>query len=81
MLFTMMQNTLYKYIKLTLCIFSIWLLLWVITPMWVKYSPLHQEFAKLQELYDIPIGALYYTELPFITNTIIDLQDIWRFHH
>ena len=53
------KRSLPGFVKLLLCMGFIWLLLWVITPMWVSLSPLHQEFAEAQEQYDVPIGALY----------------------
>ena len=54
----MSRRPLPGYVKLLLCMFTIWLLLWVITPLWVPYSKLHQDFAAAQEKYDVPIGAL-----------------------
>lgn len=62
------KRSLPGFVKLLLCMGFIWLLLWVITPMWVSLSPLHQEFAEAQEQYDVPIGALYYNDLPFIID-------------
>ena len=41
----MSRRPLPGYVKLLLCMFTIWLLLWVITPLWVPYSKLHQDFA------------------------------------
>ena len=34
----MSRRPLPGYVKLLLCMFTIWLLLWVITPLWVPYS-------------------------------------------
>ena len=64
----MSRRPLPGYVKLLLCMFTIWLLLWVITPLWVPYSKLHQDFAAAQEKYDVPIGALYYNDIPFING-------------
>ena len=49
----MSRRPLPGYVKLLLCMFTIWLLLWVITPLWVPYSKLHQDFAAAQEKYDV----------------------------
>ena len=46
----MSRRPLPGYVKLLLCMFTIWLLLWVITPLWVPYSKQHQDFAAAQEL-------------------------------
>lgn len=66
-------------VKLLLASAFIWLFLWVLTPIWVSYSPLHQEFAAAQDRYDVPIGALYYNDLPFIIDASMELRDTWRF--
>ena len=66
-------------VKLGLAIGFIWLLLWVITPMWVAKSRIHQQFAAAQEKYDVPIGALYYNDLPFIIDASMETRDTWRF--
>ncbi len=73
------KRSLPGFVKLLLCMGFIWLLLWVITPMWVSLSPLHQEFAEAQEQYDVPIGALYYNDLPFIIDASMETRDTWRF--
>lgn len=66
-------------VQLGLWIGGIWLLLWVITPLWVSQSPLHQDFAAAQEQYDVPIGALYYNDIPFINEAAMEIRDTWRF--
>ena len=66
-------------VKLLLCLGGIWFFLWVFTPFWVSFSPVHQEFEAVQEKYDIPIKALYYNDLPFINDAQIELRDTWRF--
>ena len=66
-------------LKFVLTLFSLWLLLWVFTPLWVSLSPVHQEFAAAQERYDVPIGALYYNDIPFINEAAMELRDTWRF--
>ena len=66
-------------VKLGLAAGFIWLLLWVITPRWVAKSPVHQQFAAAQDLYDVPIGALYYNDLPFIIDASMETRDTWRF--
>lgn len=65
--------------KLGVAVLAIWLLIWVITPFWVSLSPLHQRFADVQEKYDVPIGALYYNDLPFINDAAMMLNDTWRY--
>ncbi len=74
----MSRRPLPGYVKLLLCMFTIWLLLWVITPLWVPYSKLHQDFAAAQEKYDVPIGALYYNDIPFINEAAMEIRDTWR---
>lgn len=66
-------------LKLALGVFVIWFIIWVVTPFWVSFSPLHQQFAKAQEMYDVPIGALYYNDLPFINDAAMTLNDTWRY--
>lgn len=66
-------------VKLLFCLFCIWFLLWVATPFWVSLSPLHQGFASAQDKYDVPIGALYYNDLPFINEAAMTLNDTWRY--
>ncbi len=73
------KRSLPGFVKLLLCAGFIWLLLWVITPMWVSLSPLHQQFAAAQERYDVPIGALYYNDIPFIIDASMETRDTWRF--
>ena len=73
----MSRRPLPGYVKLLLCMFTIWLLLWVITPLWVPYSKLHQDFAAAQEKYDVPIGALYYNDIPFINEAAMEIRDTW----
>lgn len=58
--------------KLLLCMFTIWLLLWV-TPRFgcptascIRISP------AAQEKYDVPIGALYYNDIPFINEAAME---------
>ena len=75
----MSRRPLPGYVKLLLCMFTIWLLLWVITPLWVPYSKLHQDFAAAPEKYDVPIGALYYNDIPFINEAAMEIRDTWRF--
>ena len=65
--------------KLALGVFSIWFILWVATPFWVSFSPLHQQFAAAQEEHGVPIGALYYNDLPFINEAAMTLNDTWRY--
>lgn len=66
-------------IKLAFSIFLIWFIIWVATPFWVSFSPVHQQFAKAQETHGVPIGALYYNDLPFINDAAMVLRDTWRF--
>lgn len=65
--------------KLALGVFCIWFMLWVATPFWVSFSPLHQQFAEAQETHGVPIGALYYNDLPFINEAAMTLNDTWRY--
>ncbi len=67
------------WLKLAFAVFCIWFFLWVFTPFWVSFSPLQQRFAAVQEEMDIPIGALYYNDLPFINDAAMMLRDTWRF--
>ena len=67
------------YLKLVLAILCIWLLIWVITPFWVSFSPLHQTLRSAHEENGIPPGALYYNDLPFIGEAAMELRDTWRF--
>ena len=66
-------------VKLGLSAFCIWFWLWVLTPFWVSFSPLHQKFARVQDYYDIPYGALYYNDIPFINEATMSLRDTIRF--
>ena len=76
----MSRRPLPGYVKLLLCMFTIWLLLWVITQSGVMtQSKLHQDFAAAQEKYDVPIGALYYNDIPFINEAAMEIRDTWRF--
>ncbi|MEG2139399.1 MAG: hypothetical protein RRY20_01255 [Bilophila sp.] len=74
-----MSHPLPGYLKLLLASTCIWVLLWVLTPLWVAQSPLHQDFAAAQEYYDVPIGALYYNDIPFIIDASMETRDTWRF--
>lgn len=67
------------WIKLALVLFGIWFILWVITPIWVSHSPAQQRLAEVQERYDIPFGALYYNDLPFIMDAFTTVNDTWRY--
>lgn len=67
------------YLKLGLILFGLWLLIWVITPFWVSFSPLHQTLRRVHEENGIPPGALYYNDLPFINDAAMELRDTWRF--
>ena len=29
--------------------------------------------------YDVPIGALYYNDIPFINEAAMEIRDTWRF--
>lgn len=75
----MSRRPLPGYVKLALSLFTLWLLLWVVTPFLVSYSKVHQDFAAAQEKYDVPIGALYYNDIPFINDAAMELRDTWRF--
>ncbi|MEI3478423.1 MAG: hypothetical protein V8Q84_04130 [Bilophila sp.] len=45
----MSRRPLPGYVKLALSLFTLWLLLWVVTPFLVSYSKVHQDFAAAQE--------------------------------
>lgn len=66
-------------VKLALGIIGIWFWLWVLTPFWVSFSPFHQKFAALQDYYEIPYGALYYNDIPFINEAVMSIRDSIRF--
>lgn len=74
-----MNGTLKKYLKLGGWIFGIWFFFWIFTPLWVAKSQLHQDFARYQDENNIPTGALYYNDLPFMRDAEIHLRDAWRF--
>lgn len=66
-------------VRLGIAAFAIWFVIWVATPFWVSFSPLHQQFAEAQERHGVPIGALYYNDLPFINDAAMMLNDTWRY--
>lgn len=67
------------WLKLLFAVIFIWFFLWMFTPFWVSFSPLHQRFAAAQEELGVPIGAMYYNDLPFINDAAMVLRDTWRF--
>ena len=67
------------WLKLLFAVVFIWFFLWMFTPFWVSFSPVHQRFAAAQEDLGVPIGALYYNDLPFINDAAMVLRDTWRF--
>ncbi len=66
-------------VKLALGIFGIWFWLWVVTPFWVSFSPYHQKFAEVQDYHEIPYGALYYNDIPFINDAVMSIRDAVRY--
>ena len=66
----MSRRPLPGYVKLLLCMFTIWLLLWVITPLWVPYSKLHQDFAAAQENMMCPSAPSTTTTFPSSTKPL-----------
>ena len=62
-----------------LAIAGIWFIIWVFTPFWVSHSKIHQEFGEAIEDLNVPVGAMYYNDLPFINDAAMILRDTWRF--
>lgn len=75
----MLRRPLPGWLKLVLSVAFLWFFLGWFTPFWVSFSPVHQEFAKAQADNNVPIGALYYSDLPFIHEAATSLRDTWRF--
>ncbi len=76
-----MQKKVVGWLKLIAFFVFGWFFLFVFTPFWVSYSPIHQHFFQTAEENDIPVGALYYNDLPFINDAAMILRDTWRFRH
>lgn len=74
-----MRRPLPGWLKLLLSVAFLWFFLGWFTPFWVSFSPLHQKFAAAQDDLNVPIGALYYNDLPFINEATMVLRDTWRF--
>lgn len=54
-----------------------WFFSCVFTPWWISYSPEHQRFLKALDDYDIPIGALYYTDVPISEDAERHVRHVW----
>ena len=70
------QSRVKGWLKLLFAVGFIWFFLWMFTPFWVSFSPLHQRFAAAQEDLGVP---MYYNDLPFINEAAMVLRDTWRF--
>jgi|GEM_PF-552582 len=65
--------------QLILAIAGFWFFLWMFTPFWVSHSKIHQDFSRAVDEFDVPVGAMYYNDLPFINDAAMVLRDTWRF--
>ena len=73
------KSRLKAWLQFICAIVGMWFFLWVFTPFWVSHSKIHQEFASAIEDLNVPVGALYYNDLPFINDAAMMLRDTWRF--
>jgi len=51
----------------------------VFTPMWVSHSKLHQDFMAAVDDLEVPVGVMYYNDLPFINDAAMIMYDTWRY--
>ncbi len=68
-----------KFLQLFSALFAIWLFLWVLTPIIVRYCPPLAHYAKVAEENDIMPGALYYTDVPVSAESERNNRDTIQF--